>query len=64
MQKAVTKVADAAKNHGKALGMHADAGMLERWIPHGVRLVMHSMDITILSTGLKNVRETIQRMLP
>ncbi len=64
MQTAVTKIAKAAKNNGKILGMHADAAMLERWIPHGVRLIMHSLDINILRTGLKNVKETIQNVLP
>ena len=55
LDKAIGKVAAAAKKHGKIFGMHAPDGLLERWIPRGCTLIMSSLDIAILTAGMKAI---------
>jgi len=55
LDKAIGKVAAAAKKHGKIFGLHAPDGLLERWIPRGCTLVMSNVDINILTAGLKTI---------
>jgi len=52
---AITKVAAAAKKHGKIFGMHAPDGLLERWIVQGCTLIMNNLDINILLAGMKSI---------
>jgi 2-keto-3-deoxy-L-rhamnonate aldolase RhmA len=54
---AIARVAAAAADAGKAFGMHAGAEMLRRWAGHGMTLVMSSMDIYVLSSGLRRLNE-------
>ncbi|HEX9157257.1 MAG TPA: aldolase/citrate lyase family protein [Syntrophales bacterium] len=55
LDKAIGKVAAAAKRHGKIFGMHAPDGLLERWIPQGCTLIMSNLDAGILAAGLKAI---------
>lgn len=57
LEKAIGKVAEAAKKHGKIFGLHAPDGLLERWIPRGCTLVMNSLDIGILAAGMKAIAQ-------
>jgi 2-keto-3-deoxy-L-rhamnonate aldolase RhmA len=52
---AISRVAEAAKAHGKIFGMHAPDPLLERWIPEGLKLVMSSLDTNILLAGMKGI---------
>ena len=54
---AIGKVADAAKKHGKIFGMHAPDSLTQRWIPEGLTLIMSSLDIAMLTAGMKGVAE-------
>jgi len=53
VDKAIGKVAAAAKKHSKIFGMHGPDPLAERWLPKGLNLVMSSLDANILSAGLK-----------
>jgi 2-keto-3-deoxy-L-rhamnonate aldolase RhmA len=55
LDKAIGKVAAAAKEHGKIFGMHAPDGLLERWIPQGCTLIMSNLDASILAAGMKAI---------
>jgi 2-keto-3-deoxy-L-rhamnonate aldolase RhmA len=55
LNKAIGKVAAAAKKHGKIFGMHASDPLLERWLPKGLTLVMSNLDTNILAAGLKAI---------
>jgi 2-keto-3-deoxy-L-rhamnonate aldolase RhmA len=52
---AIAKVAAAAKKHGKVLGMHGSDGLLDRWMPRGLTLVMNNLDINMLVNGMKAI---------
>jgi 4-hydroxy-2-oxoheptanedioate aldolase len=49
--KAIQKIADAAKKHGKIFGMHAGTAFLKRWVSQNMTLVINSMDMDVLSSG-------------
>jgi 2-keto-3-deoxy-L-rhamnonate aldolase RhmA len=55
LDKAIGKVAAAAKKHGKIFGMHGPDPLTERWVPKGLTLVMSNVDINILTAGLKTI---------
>jgi 2-keto-3-deoxy-L-rhamnonate aldolase RhmA len=55
MEKAIGKVAAAAKKHGKIFGMHAPDELTERWLSRGLTLVMISQDTSILTAGMKTI---------
>ncbi|MCG6535428.1 MAG: aldolase/citrate lyase family protein [Syntrophales bacterium LBB04] len=55
LDKAIGKVAEAAKKHGKIFGMHGPEPLTERWVPKGLTLVMSNLDINILTAGLKTI---------
>jgi 2-keto-3-deoxy-L-rhamnonate aldolase RhmA len=55
LDKAIGKVAEAAKKHGKIFGMHGPDPLTERWVPKGLTLVMSNADINILMAGLKTI---------
>jgi 2-keto-3-deoxy-L-rhamnonate aldolase RhmA len=55
MDEAIGKVADAAKKHGKAFGMHAGEALLRKWIPRGLNLRMSLMDINMLLKAMGEV---------
>ena len=57
LDKAIGKVAAAAKKHEKIFGLHAPDGLLERWIPRGCTLVMSNLDASILSAGMKAISQ-------
>ncbi len=57
MEKAISKVAAAAKKHGKIFGMHAPDPLTERWLPRGLTLVMSNMDTNVLTAGLKAISQ-------
>ncbi|HET6488752.1 MAG TPA: aldolase/citrate lyase family protein [Syntrophales bacterium] len=57
LEKAIGRVAEAAKKHGKIFGLHGPDALLERWIPRGCSLIMSSLDISILSAGLKAIAQ-------
>jgi 2-keto-3-deoxy-L-rhamnonate aldolase RhmA len=55
MEKAIGKVAAAAKKHGKIFGMHGPDPLTERWLPRGLTLVMSNLDTNILLAGMKTI---------
>jgi len=55
LDKAIGKVAEAAKKHYKIFGMHAPDALQERWLSRGLNLVMSNLDINILAAGLKAI---------
>jgi 2-keto-3-deoxy-L-rhamnonate aldolase RhmA len=55
MDKAIAKVAEAAKKHGKIFGMHGPDPLTERWLSKGLTLVMSNQDASILTAGLKAI---------
>ncbi len=55
VDQAITKVAVAAKKHGKIFGMHGPDALTERWLSRGLTLVMSSQDTSILTAGLKAI---------
>ena len=55
MNEAIATIAQAAGRHNKVFGMHAGDALLKRWIPHGMRFIMSSIDIGILSSGMKSI---------
>lgn len=57
IEKAIGTVAAAAKKHGKIFGMHGPDSLIERWVPEGLRLIMSSLDIAMLTAGLRGVVE-------
>jgi 2-keto-3-deoxy-L-rhamnonate aldolase RhmA len=57
MEKAIGKVAAAAKKHGKIFGMHAPDPLTERWLPRGLTLVMSNVDTNVLAAGLKAISQ-------
>ena len=57
LEKAIGRVAEAAKKHGKIFGLHGPDALLERWIPRGCTLVMSSLDISILAAGMKAISQ-------
>jgi 2-keto-3-deoxy-L-rhamnonate aldolase RhmA len=52
VNEAVGKVARAAAANEKIFGMHAGDALLEKWIPHGLSLIMNLLDINILASGM------------
>ncbi len=57
LDKAIGKVAAAAKKHGKIFGMHAPDPLAERWLPKGLNLVMSNLDINVMTAGLKAISQ-------
>lgn len=57
LTEAISRVAEAAKAHGKIFGMHAPDALLERWIPQGLKLVMSGLDTNILLAGMKGIAD-------
>ena len=57
LEKAIGKVSKAAKKHRKIFGMHAPDFLIRQWIPEGLSLIMSSLDITMLTAGMKGVAE-------
>jgi 2-keto-3-deoxy-L-rhamnonate aldolase RhmA len=55
VDKAIAKVAAAAKKHGKIFGMHGPDPLTDRWLPRGLTLVMSNLDTNILAAGLKAI---------
>jgi 4-hydroxy-2-oxoheptanedioate aldolase len=60
---AIEKVVAAAKKHGKIFGMHAGIGLLEKWIPSGMELIMCSMDVDMLLNSMKGIRNDVGKLL-
>jgi 2-keto-3-deoxy-L-rhamnonate aldolase RhmA len=57
MEKAIGKVAAAAKKHGKIFGMHGPDPLTEHWLPRGLTLVMSNLDAGILTAGMKTISQ-------
>jgi len=55
VDKAIGKVAAAAKKHGKIFGMHGPDPLTDRWLPKGLTLVMSNTDAGVLFNGLKAI---------
>ena len=52
VDRAIRRIAEAAKQAGKAFGIHGSDALLERWIPRGLDIVMSSLDINMLGAGM------------
>lgn len=57
VQEAIGKVAAACQKFGKVFGMHGPDALTQRWIPEGLKLIMSSIDISMLSTAMSGVAE-------
>ena len=57
MDKAIEKVASAARREGKIFGMHASDVMLAKWQDHGLTLIMSSLDISMLGGAMKAISD-------
>ncbi len=57
LDEAISKVAEAAGKHGKIFGMHASDPLTERWLSRGLRLVMSSLDTSVLASGFKSIAQ-------
>ncbi|MCK9548203.1 MAG: aldolase/citrate lyase family protein [Sphaerochaeta sp.] len=55
MDDAIARVADAARRHQKVFGIHSGEALLKKWILSGCTLRMNSMDITLLSEGMRAI---------
>lgn len=55
MNEAIATIAEAAGRHNKVFGMHAGDALLKQWIPHGMRLIMNSIDVSMLLSGMKSI---------
>lgn len=55
VQAAIEKVAAAAARNNKVFAMHAGDALLDKWVPRGMRMVMNSLDISVLKTGLASI---------
>jgi 2-keto-3-deoxy-L-rhamnonate aldolase RhmA len=55
LDKAIGKVAAAAKKHGKVFGMHGPDPLTDRWLSKGLTLVMSNLDTNVLTAGLKAI---------
>lgn len=60
---AIDKVAKACKDSGRAFGIHAGAGLLERYAGQ-LQFVMMQNDIEILSAGFDSLVSTMKRIVP
>ena len=58
---AMKHTASVCKKHGKAFGLHAPQKLLEKFIDD-LTLIMMQADVDILSTGFKNVNDTLRQM--
>jgi 2-keto-3-deoxy-L-rhamnonate aldolase RhmA len=57
VDRAVGKIANAARSASKVFGMAASDALLERWIPQGLTLVLSDMDINMLIFGMKSIHD-------
>jgi 4-hydroxy-2-oxoheptanedioate aldolase len=57
MEKAIGKVAEAAKKHGKIFGMHGSDELTQRWLSRGLTLVMSNQDTALLTAGMKAISQ-------
>lgn len=58
---AIAKVAAACKKHGKAFGLHAGVGLLEKF-KDDLTLVMCSTDVDVLANGIKGINDSIRTL--
>lgn len=63
MQEAILKVAQACQKNRKIFGMHGASSLLERWIPHGLNLIMSSTDFDIMANGMKSLNENCRKLI-
>lgn len=59
---AIAKVAEAAQRHGKVFAMHAGTEMLRRWADRDMRMIMNSMDIHAMRSGLSSLAEVTRQL--
>ena len=57
VDRAIGRIAEAAKKAGKVFGMHGSDALLDRWIPQGLTLVMSALDISMLAAGMAAIRD-------
>jgi 2-keto-3-deoxy-L-rhamnonate aldolase RhmA len=55
MNSSIEKVAAAAGRKNKILGMHGTDELLNKWMDHGLRLIMSLLDVNMLFAGMKGV---------
>jgi 2-keto-3-deoxy-L-rhamnonate aldolase RhmA len=60
---AIEQVVTAAKKHGKIFGMHAGIGLLKKWIPAGMELIMCSIDIDMLLNSMKGICQDVENII-
>jgi 2-keto-3-deoxy-L-rhamnonate aldolase RhmA len=52
---AISKVAEAARKHGRIFGMNGPDPLTEMFLPQGLRLLMSGLDHGMLFAGMKAV---------
>jgi 2-keto-3-deoxy-L-rhamnonate aldolase RhmA len=55
MDKAIAKVAAAAKKYGKIFGMHAGEPLIRKWISSGLTMRMSLTDIALMQKGMEEI---------
>ena len=60
---AITRVAEAARRHGKVFAMHAGPKMLSRWTSHGMRLFMAATDVDLIATALAALNKDLRAVV-
>lgn len=63
MDAAIRRTADMCARHGKIFGMHAGAALLRKWGPHGLRLIVNSLDTEAIAQGFAQIRAANQSIL-
>lgn len=63
MQEAILKVAQACAKNRKTFGMHGIVPLLEKWIPHGLSLLMSSTDFDIMENGMKSLNDNCRKLV-
>jgi len=55
VQAAIEKVVIAAEKNGKVFAMHSADALLDKWVPRGMKMIMNSLDISVLQSGFSSI---------
>ena len=55
VQAAIEKVVIAAEKNGKVFAMHSGDALLDKWVPRGMKMIMNSLDISVLQSGFSSI---------
>ncbi len=55
VQAAIEKVVIAAEKNGKVFAMHSGDALLDKWVPRGMKMIMNSLDLSVLQSGFSSI---------